>query len=322
MMDRQIDHIVRLVDDLMEVSRITRGKIELRDDQVDLGRVISAAVDAGRAAIKAASHEISLDLPSSPLIVAGDAVRLTQVVANLLNNAVKYTESGGSIAITAQRQDDEAVMTITDNGIGISADSLNSVFDMFVQVDERSDRSGSGLGIGLTLVRSIVNMHGGEVTAESAGIGLGSQFCVRLPLAEGAGAAPRQEAAAVGEVRGLPRVLVVDDNLDAADSLGAVLELLGADVRSVHDGPSALGEIDAFEPVAVFLDLGMPGMDGYEVASRIRAGPKSETCLIAVTGWGQERDRRRTLAAGFDHHLVKPPDVASLQGVLALLADR
>jgi signal transduction histidine kinase len=321
MMDRQIDHIIRLVDDLMEVSRITRGKIELRDEQVDLNMVIATALEASRSMIKAADHEFNLDLPSSPLIVNGDPVRLTQVIANLLNNAAKYTEPGGSISLSARRQGEEAVVTVTDNGIGISADALRSVFDMFVQAGDRHDRAGTGagLGIGLTLVRSIVELHGGRVTAESPGIGRGARFRVRLPSVDGVDLRPRPEAAAAGEIHGLPRVLVVDDNHDAADSLGAVLQMLGAEVRVVHDGPAALGALEGFDPVAVFLDLGMPGMDGYEVASRIRARPENETRLIAVTGWGQKRDRRKTLEAGFDHHLVKPPDVDALQGVLASL---
>jgi signal transduction histidine kinase len=320
MMDRQVSHMVRLVDDLMEVSRITRGKIELRKSMLDLASVIAAAVEASRPLVEAAKHELTVTLPPQPLVVEGDAVRLAQAFSNLLNNAVKYTDAGGRISIVARREDDGAVVTVTDTGVGISAAALPKVFDMFVQADARDSRAQSGLGIGLTLARSLVDMHGGSVTAQSAGEGKGSEFTVRLPIARAA-AARAQKATAVAEVRGLPRVLVVDDNRDAADSLGALLQVLGADVRIAHDGVTALAALPAFNPVAIFLDLGMPGMNGYEVASRIRARPDvHEIMLIALTGWGQEKDRRQTAAAGFNHHLVKPADVGALQAVLAALA--
>ena len=212
-------------------------------------------------------------------------------------------------------------MTVTDTGIGMSAESLDTVFDMFVQVDEQNNRAKAGLGIGLTLVRSLVEMHGGRVTAWSAGLGYGSEFAVRLPLMKEAVVRVQEKSAEAGAIRGLPRVLVVDDNRNAADSLGAILQMLGAEVRVADDGRRALDEIDEFRPAAVFLDLGMPGIDGYEVASRIRARPADDTRLIAVSGWGQDRDRRQTEEAGFDAHLVKPPAIDDLQAVLAGLFD-
>jgi two-component system, sensor histidine kinase len=321
MMDRQVNHMVRLVDDLMEVSRITRGKIELRKTTLDLATVIAAAVETSRPLVEASKHELTVTLGSQPLIVEADAVRLAQVFSNLLNNAVKYTDPGGRIGIVARLEGDSAVVTVSDTGLGISAAALPKVFDMFVQVNPGENRAQTGLGIGLTLARSLVDMHGGTVTAHSAGEGMGSEFAVRLPLATPGAARGQVRTASIEEVRGLPRVLVVDDNRDAADSLGALLQMLGADVRIAHDGTDALATLSAFQPAAVFLDLGMPGMSGYEVASRIRArSDVGATMLIALTGWGQEKDRRQTAAAGFNHHLVKPADVGALQAVLATLA--
>jgi signal transduction histidine kinase len=321
MMDRQVNHMVRLVNDLMEVSRLTRGKIELRKQAVDLTSVIAVALETSRPLVEAAKHSLTVTLPAEPLCVEADAMRLAQVFSNLLNNAVKYTDPGGRIALVVRREHDTAVVTVTDSGTGISAAALPTVFDMFVQADARDSSAQGGLGIGLTLVRSLIEMHGGEVTARSAGVGQGSEFEVRLPLATQDAPLVRDTAAAYQEVRGLPRVLVVDDNRDAAISLGAVLQTLGADVRVTHDGKAALEQLAAFHPVAVFLDIGMPGMDGYEVATRIRKRPEgSDTVLIALTGWGQDRDRRRTTAAGFNHHLVKPADIGDLQSLLATLS--
>ena len=321
MMDRQVSNMVRLVNDLMEVSRLTRGKIDLRKTTLDLAGVIAAALETSGPLMEAARHSLTVSLPEQPLFVEGDAMRLAQVFSNLLNNAVKYTDPGGRIAIAARREDDTAVVTVTDSGMGIPAAALPHVFDMFVQADARDKRAQGGLGIGLTLVRSLVDMHGGTVTARSEGMGTGSEFEVRLPLSTQEAPLAEAAAAAIREVRGLPRVLVVDDNLDAAISLGAVLQALGADVRVTHDGKAALEEFAAFHPAAVFLDIGMPGMDGYEVASLIRKRPESNgTVLIALTGWGQERDRRRTTAAGFNHHLVKPAEIGDLQSLLATLS--
>jgi signal transduction histidine kinase/ActR/RegA family two-component response regulator len=318
MMDRQVNHMVRLVDDLMELSRITRGKIELRMEPLELASVMAAAVEASRPHIESAHHTLTVSVPDEPIIVNGDMIRLTQVFSNLLNNAVKYTDDGGRISLEARRDRQDVVVTVKDSGIGIPAGALPRVFDMFVQVHESTQRAQAGLGIGLTLVRSLVEMHGGRVEAHSAGSGKGSEFVVRLPVAT------LQPATAESKVNGgslalreLTRILVVDDNEDAADSLGALLRMMGADVRIAHEGPTALGLFDTFRPAAIFLDLGMPGMDGFEIARCIRSRPHGgATIIIALTGWGQERDRRRTQEAGFTMHLAKPADMDSLQAVL------
>jgi CheY-like chemotaxis protein/two-component sensor histidine kinase len=316
MMERQVATMVRLVDDLMEVSRITRGKIALHRTAMDLGTAISAAVESVRPFAEKAGHLLVLDLPERPLAVEGDSVRLAQVFANLLNNAVKYTDRGGRIGVTAREQDASAVVTVTDTGVGIPADALPSVFEMFTQVNTGDGRAQGGLGIGLTLVRSIVELHGGTVIARSEGRGRGSEFEVRLPLGqEQTAALPAGNG--LGRVQQMQRILVVDDNADAADSLGALLQMLGADVRVAHDGKAALETFADFHPRAVLLDLGMPGMDGYEVARRIQERKDAgETVLIALTGWGQEQDRRRSSQAGFQHHLVKPANIEALQTLL------
>ena len=319
MMDRQVNHMVRLVDDLMELSRITRGKIDLRVEQVELAPLVLAAVETSRPLIDAARHTLTVSLPESPIVVRGDPVRLSQVFANLINNAVKYTEPGGTITLTLRREGRHVTFTVKDTGIGISASALPRVFDMFVQVDGDHERVKAGLGIGLTLVRSLVEMHNGRVEARSEGIGQGSEFIVRLPVSA---EAPAAESHGLPELRfrGQKRVLVVDDNEDAADSLGALLSVMGADVRVAHDGATALEIFPEFRPAAVFLDLGMPEMDGYEVARRIRVLPGSgNTELIALTGWSQERDRVRTREAGFSRHLAKPADFETLMGVLMSL---
>ena len=318
MMDRQVSHMVRLVDDLMELSRITRGKIDLRMEMVELAPVIRAAVEASRPQIDAAGHTFTLSLPETPVVVRGDTVRLSQVFANLINNAVKYTEHGGAISMALRREGRHAIVTVKDTGIGISQSALPRVFDMFVQVDGDHERVKAGLGIGLTLVRGLVEMHNGRVEARSAGIGHGSEFIVRLPVSADAPATGQGDRLDV-RFRGQTRVLVVDDNEDAADSLGALLQVMGADVRIAHDGPTALEIFREYHPAAVFLDLGMPEMDGYEVAKRIRALPGSDTELIALSGRSQERDRKRTKEAGFARHLAKPVDFETLMAVLLSL---
>jgi signal transduction histidine kinase/CheY-like chemotaxis protein len=317
MMDRQVAHMVRLVDDLMEVSRITRGNIELRREPVELAAVIASAVETSRPLIEMAGHDLAMSVPVQPLVIDADATRLGQVFSNLLNNAAKYTDPGGRIGISARRDDGHAVVTVSDTGKGIAPEALPRVFDMFVQANSGDSRAQSGLGIGLTLVRSLVEMHGGSVDAHSAGPGRGSKFVVRLPLS--AASPVHAEASALPEqaLPGMPRVLVVDDNRDAADSLGALLQVFGADVRVVYDGPAALSIFGEFHPAAVFLDIGMPGMDGYAVAARLRERAGADAVvLVALTGWGQEQDRRRTQAVGFDHHLVKPADMGALQALM------
>jgi CheY-like chemotaxis protein len=320
-MERQVTHLVRLVDDLMEVSRLTRGKIGLRKEAVDLSAVIEAAVEMSRPLMDAAGHELSVELPSEPVTVEADATRLTQVFSNLLNNAANYTDPGGRISIAAVRSGDYATITVSDTGVGMSPEVLSTVFDMFAQGSSRTGPAKQGLGVGLTLARGITELHGGSLTADSAGTGQGSTFTVRLPVSHRAALAPPASVDATPKVSKAQRILVVDDNRDAANSLGALLEMLGADVRVVHDGEAALDAFDAFRPRVTLLDIGMPGMDGYEVARRIRARPDAQhAALIALTGWGQEQDRRRTAEAGFDCHLTKPVDINTVAAALASVA--
>ncbi len=324
MMERQVDHMVRLVDDLMEVSRITRGKIELRKELVEVAAIVRSAVDTSQPLIESAGHRLVLALPPEPLTLNGDSVRLTQIVANLLNNAAKYTDPGGQIWLTVRREGDEVAILVRDTGVGIPPDMLPRVFDLFTQIDRHTERSQGGLGIGLTLVKSLVELHGGTVTAHSEGTGRGSEFVIRLPLTKSP-VTPSLSVKAVSRSVVLPprRILVVDDNQDAADSLGTLLELLGAEVRVVYNGPDALDTFATYKPTVVLLDIGMPGMDGHEVARRIRQHPQTQdVTLIALTGWGQEEDRSRSQTAGFDHHLIKPADVSVLETLLMSLGDR
>jgi signal transduction histidine kinase len=289
-MQRQASHLVRLVDDLLEVSRITRGLIEVQRNPVELREILAAAVETSRPIIEASEHRLTIKVPDERLSVVGDSVRLTQVFANLLNNAAKYTDPGGSIEVTVRHAGDTAFISVRDSGIGIEKEHLSSVFDMFTQVSRSDRRTQGGLGIGLTLVRSLVALHGGSVTATSEGRGRGSTFEVRLPLA----------------------------NQDATETLQTLLETMGATVAAAGNGREALAAFERFEPDVVLLDIGMPGMDGYEVARRIRALPiGGSTPLIAVTGWGQQEDVKRCFEAGFDHHLVKPLDVNRLWEIIA-----
>ncbi|HET9328123.1 MAG TPA: ATP-binding protein [Candidatus Eisenbacteria bacterium] len=321
LMERQVNHMVRLVDDLLEVSRITRGKIELRTELVELAGVVRGAVDTSRGLIEAAGHALQLDLPPEPITVEGDPVRLTQVFANLLNNAAKYTNEGGVIRLVVRRDGPGVAISVRDNGTGIPAEMLPRVFDLFTQGDRSAGRAQGGLGIGLTLVKMLVEMHGGTVEAFSEGAGLGSEFVVHLPLVE-------RESVRMGvnepvaPTNMLPprRILVVDDNQDSASSLGMLLKLLGADVHVVYSGPEALSAVSDYRPDVVLLDIGMPGMDGHEVARRMRLLPEGrDVTLIALTGWGQDRDRRNSELAGFDYHLIKPADVSALESLLTSL---
>jgi signal transduction histidine kinase/CheY-like chemotaxis protein len=332
MMERQVNHMVRLVDDLLEMSRVTRGRIELRLEQVELADVIRTAIETSQPLIDAARHHITVTVPGEPLPVNGDATRLAQIFSNLLNNAAKYTDEGGRIWITAHREGMAAVVTVRDTGSGIPPEMLSRVFDMFTQLaaNPTARRAHGGLGIGLTLVKSLVEMHGGTVEARSAGRGRGSEFSVRLPLVatEVLGITPHpqhQPAASAPDNDSLftltpRRVLVVDDNRDAAESLGMLLGLLRQTTRVVNSGADALDVMGSFKPAIAFLDIGMPGMDGHELARRIRAQPEWQTLtLVAMTGWGQDDDRRRSQSAGFDYHLVKPVDVRALESLLRSL---
>jgi signal transduction histidine kinase/ActR/RegA family two-component response regulator len=314
-MERQVQHLVRLVDDLLEVSRITRGLVEVRQDVVDLSAVVRAAIETSRPAIELANHQLSMELPAAPVPVRGDAVRLTQVFANLLTNAAKYTNAGGHISVVLTRDGDRASVSVRDDGIGISPSHLASVFDMFMQVDRTNRRSQGGLGIGLTLVRSLVALHGGTVRARSEGLDKGSEFTVELPALERS----IETSAQPSRLAPFPpcRILLVDDNRDAADTLGALLEALGASVALAHGGRSAIEVLAHFEPDAILLDIGMPEMDGYELARVVRTMPNGQHALmIALTGWGQDHDQRLSQAAGFDHHMVKPPDIDRLRDFL------
>ncbi len=315
-MERQIAHLVRLVDDLLDVARITRGTIELRKARVALADVVRSALETSAPAIASGRRQLSVSPAAEPLFVDADATRLVQIVSNLLNNAAKYTADGGRIWLSVRREGNDAVLSVRDDGTGIAPDMLPLVFDMFTQVDRT--RAG-GLGIGLTLVRSLVQAHGGSVEAHSAGLGAGSEFIVRLPLAHARSAEQAPQSPAAHDALPARRVLVVDDNRDAADSLGMLLELLGSEVRVAHEGTAALQALAAFRPEVVFLDIGMPDMDGYEVARRMRAEPAGrDATLVAVTGWGQEADRRRVREGGFDRHLIKPVAVDDLAQVLAI----
>jgi CheY-like chemotaxis protein len=269
--------------------------------------------------LDAAEHELCIQLPEEPVIVSGDAVRLTQVLANLLTNAAKYTNTGGRITVGVEKRGGRAVVSVRDNGIGIAADQLHSVFEMFTQVDRSNRRAQGGLGIGLTLVKSLVAMHGGRVEARSEGLGHGSEFVVELPIAH---ETPKQSS--LPPPRDFPRrrVLVVDDNRDAAEMLGQLLGALGAVVSLAFNGKDALDALTAFRPDCVLLDIGMPGMDGYEVARRIRSSADGQhVLLVALTGWGQEHDQLRSRAAGFDHHVVKPPDIDKLRDLVMVRPD-
>ena len=316
--ERQVVHLTRLVDDLMDVSRITAGKIELRKEAVDLVAVARRAIESIAATIEARGHAFEVSLPDRPIPLEADPTRLEQVFWNLLSNAAKYTDPGGRIRLSAAREEDEAVVVVEDTGIGIDPSMLGRVFDMFVQADDRGDRSEGGLGLGLSLVKSLVALHGGRVEARSEGPGRGSTFVVRLPVAREAAPARVAERRPNGQPP-RRRILVVDDNVDAAVTLGKLLtRIYGQDVRVAHDGPSALRGAEEFRPEVVLLDIGMPGMDGYEVARRLRARPESSgVLLVALTGWGQESDRQRSRQAGIDHHLVKPVEPEVLRQILA-----
>jgi signal transduction histidine kinase/ActR/RegA family two-component response regulator len=319
-MERQVSHLIRLVDDLLELSRITRGIIDVRREPLDLSRVIQAAIDTCRPAIEANRHELHVEMPDEPVVIAGDAVRLTQVFSNLLGNAAKYTNPGGCIRVSL-RQEDRAVVSVRDNGIGIPPAQLDSVFDMFTQVNRSSRRSQGGLGIGLTLVKSLVTTHGGRVEARSPGPGGGTECIVELPLVT-APVVPERRAPALDRLSPC-RVLVVDDNVDAADTLAELLGALGATVEVAYGGHEAIEATTRFGPDALLLDIGMPGMDGYEVARTLRRMPgHGDLLLIALTGWGQEHDQQRSRAAGFNHHMVKPPDIVELRRLLSAASGR
>ena len=329
---RQVNYMVRLVDDLLEISRITSGKVELRRAAVDLNTVLRHAVEASKALIDENQHKLSLLFPETSLMVEGDAVRLEQVFTNLLNNAARYTPRGGQIWVHARRDSDAAVISVRDNGIGILPDMLPRLFDMFVQERRIAIGAQEGLGIGLHLVQRLVKMHGGSVEAHSGGKDQGTEIVVRLPLSQtqtsaisaapdsttapGSTAAAESTASASHDMR----VLVVDDNHDAGEVLAMLLESMGFEAQAVDSGPAALAALPAYQPNVILMDIGMPGMSGYDVARHIREQPQYEHIkLVALTGWGQEKDRRLSRESGFDHHLTKPVDFKVLKSLLASL---
>ena len=321
--DRQVAHLARLVDDLLDVSRITRGKIEMKMETLDVATVVATALETSRPHMEALSHHLSVQLPDQRLLVHADHARLAQVLSNLLNNAAKFTPRGGTIWLSAVREGDQAVFSVRDTGVGIPPEMLDRIFDLFTQVDQSLDRSQGGLGIGLTIVQRLIEMHGGRVEAKSGGPGSGSEFTVRLPAVAMAPAdEPADESPAPAEPgQEALRVLVVDDNVDAAESLGWLLRLSGHHTRIAYDGPAAIEAAVSFRPQVLILDLGLPGLDGYHVARKLRQEPAvAEALFVALSGYGRDEDQRRSSEAGFDHHFIKPVDVNCLMEVLSIAA--
>jgi CheY-like chemotaxis protein len=315
--ERQLDQMVRLVDDLLDLNRITHDRLELRRSEVELSSVVQQAVEVARPLIDAAGHNLTIDLPAEPIYLNADRTRLAQLFGNLLNNSCKYTRPNGEIALSAERMDDEVVVTVKDDGAGIPPDKLDTIFDMFMQVDSTAERSQGGLGIGLTLVKRLAEMHGGSVEAKSDGEGQGSAFIVRLPvLITAAGISPAASDAPAAS-SGQRRILIVDDNKDSADSLAMLLEITGNKTYMAHDGVEAVEAIEKHRPEVVLLDIGLPKLDGHEVCRRVREQPwGKDIVVIALTGWGQEDDRRKSEEAGFNGHLVKPIDYDKLLELL------
>jgi PAS domain S-box-containing protein len=319
LIERQLQHLMRLVDDLLEVSRITLGQVNLRRTRMDLSAVLRDAADFIKPPAAARRHKLVADIPDRELHVDGDSTRLTQIFQNLLDNAVKYTPEGGEITLRVVPRDEEVEVIVADNGIGIPPEYQTRVFDLFTRVHPSDRIKSSGLGIGLALARQLVKLHEGQLDVRSPGPGKGSEFIVTLPLRDRAPATePEPDGAEAPSSQRARRVLVVDDNRDAAESLAMILSINGAEVAVALSGPQALQQIPYFRPTAVLMDIGMPGMDGYEVAQRIRAEPAHrDLLLVALTGWGQAEDKERAMSVGFDHHLTKPVDPAELENVLA-----
>jgi signal transduction histidine kinase len=323
-MQRQLALLVRLIDDLLDVARISQAKLTLQPEPTTLQAVLESAVETTAPLLEGSAHALRLDMPDAPIALVADRHRLSQVFSNLLNNAVKYSDAGQPIDVHVSSDGGHVEVSVEDRGIGLREDDARAIFDLFTQVDTSVERARGGLGIGLTLVKRIVEMHGGDVQAHSGGLGKGCRFVVRLPcaLAHDAGdaPAPARESAPDAPCR---RVLVVDDNRDSADTLAMMLELLGHEAERMYDPHAAVEAVARFQPQVVFLDIGMPGLNGYELARRLRAAPGgSALTLVAVTGWGQPEDRRRTHEAGFDHHLVKPPEVEAIQRVCTQQPER
>lgn len=321
MVDRQVGHLVRLVDDLLEINRISLGKIELHKESIDFAAILRDAMETCQPLFDKKGHRVTLNVPDEPLWVFGDPVRLAQVAANLVSNAAKYTPHKGVIEVAVNRDGDTAILRVRDNGVGLPADMLARVFDLFTQIDNGASLSEGGLGIGLALARKLVELHGGSIEAHSAGPGRGSEFVARLPLGSEMHAAPSEKTVRSEHVlvdsHGSPRVLVIDNDHDVADGLGLLLTSLGATARVVYDGLSGVASIDEFKPGIVFVDIGMPGVDGFQTARLLRESkPRQRFILVALTGWGQKEDRRNTQEAGFDLHLTKPASIHALEELL------
>ncbi|AGA26041.1 PAS domain-containing hybrid sensor histidine kinase/response regulator [Singulisphaera acidiphila] len=316
--ERQSKHLTRLIDDLLDVSRITQGKIQLRNEVVHIGPILNSAVEVVRPLMEERKHELNVSFRPGPLRVHADPVRLEQIGVNLLTNAAKYTTTGGRIWLTAEQMGDDIVIRVRDSGVGIPPEKLTQIFDLFVQDDRSLARSEGGLGIGLTLVKSLVEMQQGTISASSDGRGKGSEFTVRLPAVTSATGETAKAKPAIGTGGPASRILIVDDNADTAKGLARLLRLLGHDIRTANDGPEAIAVVQSYRPDIVLLDIGLPGMDGYEVARRLRNDETGSDCVIvAISGYGQEDDRRRGREAGFDFHLVKPVDPDALLTLLA-----
>jgi CheY-like chemotaxis protein len=319
MLERQVAHLARLVDDLLDISRITRGRIELRKERTELGPILDHALEATRALYRSMNRQLTVNVPRNAIYLDADPTRLAQVIGNLLNNACKFTNEGGEIALEVERDGGEAVVRVRDDGIGIAPDQLDGLFDMFTQVDTSLERTRDGLGLGLTLVKTLVEQHGGSVAAHSAGLGRGSEFVVRLPVVlEPPSPSPPVDGAAPRPIARL-NILIVDDNEDGAKSLAMLLELRGHRAHTAHDGFEAIEAAERLRPDAVLLDIGLPKLNGFDVCRHIRQQAwGKDVVLIALTGWGQDEDRQRSTEAGFDAHLVKPVDHEALMGLLSV----
>jgi PAS domain S-box-containing protein len=320
MMDQALNQMVRLVDDLLDASRITTGKLQLRKERVELAAVVQSAVETSRPLIDKQGHKLTVTLPPAPVRLDADPIRMAQVFSNLLNNAAKYSEAGGHIALTAETQGDEVLVRVTDRGIGIPAEHLPRIFEMFAQVDTAFERSQGGLGIGLSLVKGLVGMHGGRIDAHSDGPGTGSEFVVRLPAVithPSPGLHPANDDRENAPPAEKYRILIVDDNSLSSKSTAMLLRLMGHEIATAFNGFEGIEVARTFRPDVILLDIGLPKLDGYEVAQRIREQPWGKsTLLIAVTGYGQEEDRRRSLEAGFNYHMIKPVNLVELEKTL------
>ena len=318
-MERQVEHMVRLIDDLLDVSRITRGKVQLKKERIDVRAILDTALEVSRPFIEESRHRLFISTPEEALLLDADPTRMAQVVSNLMNNAAKYTPEGGRIELSAERDNSDVIIRVRDNGVGLTSEALPKVFELFSQVGKTLDRSKGGLGIGLALVKQLVEMHGGQVAAESPGLGQGSTFVVRLPLAatqviNGRQVPGEENTSSLSVPR---RILVVDDNVDGAETIAMLLTLFGHTVKTVHNGPDALEAAHSFQPGVMFLDIGLPGMSGYEVAQQLRSDSNMNgLILVALTGWGSEEDRQRAQSVGFDYHLTKPVGMEKLQSLL------